>query len=48
MKNIEAFLDKEISSGKIIYPDKENIFNALNITSFEDIKVVIIGQDPYH
>ena len=33
---------------KIIYPPKENIFNALKFVSPEDIKVVILGQDPYH
>jgi len=38
----------EKDSGKIIYPDNKNIFNALNITDFNDIKVVILGQDPYH
>ena len=32
----------------IIHPDKENIFNALNFTPYENIKVVILGQDPYH
>jgi uracil-DNA glycosylase len=31
-----------------IYPDMHNIFNALKTTAFEDVKVVIIGQDPYH
>jgi uracil-DNA glycosylase len=31
-----------------IYPKGENIFNAFNMTSFKDIKVVILGQDPYH
>ena len=33
---------------KTIYPDINNIFKALNLTSFEKVKVVIIGQDPYH
>lgn len=33
---------------KTIYPTQENIFAAFNLTSFEKIKVVIIGQDPYH
>ena len=33
---------------KIIYPAKENIFNALKLTSYADTKVVIVGQDPYH
>lgn len=31
-----------------IYPAMENIFNALKYTSYEDVKVVILGQDPYH
>ncbi len=31
-----------------IYPIKENIFNALKLTSYENTKVVIMGQDPYH
>lgn len=33
---------------KTIYPPKNYIFNALKLTSFEDTKVVIVGQDPYH
>lgn len=33
---------------KTIYPDKEDIFNALKFTSFKDTKVLILGQDPYH
>ena len=33
---------------KTIYPAKENIFNALKLTSYKDTKVVIMGQDPYH
>lgn len=33
---------------KTIYPKKEEIFNALKLTKLEDVKVVIIGQDPYH
>lgn len=31
-----------------IYPDKENIFNALKYTDYKDVKVLILGQDPYH
>lgn len=31
-----------------VYPTKENIFQALNLTPFHDVKVVILGQDPYH
>jgi uracil-DNA glycosylase len=47
MKELEAKLQKEYES-KTIYPRPENIFSAFNLTPFEKIKVVIIGQDPYH
>jgi uracil-DNA glycosylase len=33
---------------KTVYPDKHDIFNALNYTAYKDVKVVILGQDPYH
>lgn len=46
-KNLIKFLEYEYQNYNI-YPKKEDVFNALNITSFKDIKVVIIGQDPYH
>jgi len=45
--NLRGFLKSEYSS-KTIYPDMFDIFNALKYTSFENTKVVIIGQDPYH
>lgn len=48
MHEIKNFLNKEYSLGKIIYPDKSNIFSAFNYCDFNDIKVVILGQDPYH
>lgn len=35
-------------SGKIVYPPREDVFNALKLTPFDDVKVVILGQDPYH
>ena len=44
---IREFLKKEYSTRRI-YPNMNDIFNALKYTSFEDTKVVIIGQDPYH
>lgn len=44
---LKEFIDKEYDE-KIIYPAKENIFFALENTPYEKIKVVIIGQDPYH
>lgn len=46
-KELCAFLDNEYTT-QIIHPDRENLFKALELTSFENTKVVIIGQDPYH
>ena len=45
---IMAFVRAERVAGKTIYPAHEDIFNAFKLTPFEDVKVVIIGQDPYH
>ena len=45
--NLQKFLDKEYKT-YTIYPKAENIFNALNYVKYDDVKVVIIGQDPYH
>lgn len=47
-KKILQFLEKERQQGKTIYPEKKNIFNALKLTPFESVRVVILGQDPYH
>ena len=44
---LREFLKSEYAT-KTIYPDMNDIFNALKLTSYEDTKVVIIGQDPYH
>lgn len=46
-KDLQNFLEGEYSRYDI-YPKMENIFNALNFVKYEDVKVVIIGQDPYH
>ena len=48
MNNIKNFLIKEETSRNIIYPPINLIFNAFNKTSWDNCKVVIIGQDPYH
>ena len=45
---IKKTLLKEKQEGKIIYPEWDQIFNAFNKTPFDKVKVVIIGQDPYH
>ena len=42
------FIRHERESGKIIYPPAADVFNAFKYTEFADVKVVIIGQDPYH
>jgi uracil-DNA glycosylase len=46
-QKLNNFLNEEYNN-HTIYPIKENIFNALKLTSYKDVKVVIIGQDPYH
>lgn len=46
-QNLRKFLIKEYKT-QTIYPDMYDIFNAMKYTSYEDVKVVILGQDPYH
>ncbi len=48
MKQLQAFLAREIQEGHTIYPPGHLIFNALCQTPFDEVKVVIVGQDPYH
>jgi uracil-DNA glycosylase len=48
MKNLNAFLQKEKQEGKVIFPPDPLIFNAFHHTPFDEVKVVILGQDPYH
>lgn len=45
---IKETLKKELSSWHSIYPQGKQIFNAFNLTPFDQVKVVILGQDPYH
>jgi uracil-DNA glycosylase len=47
MKRLKDFLHQEISEGKQILPPSNVWFNALNSTPLEEVKVVILGQDPY-
>ncbi len=47
-QNIVGFLKEEKKAGKVIYPPGKLIFNAFECTPFTNVKVVIIGQDPYH
>ena len=48
MQSLRAFLKQEKASGKTIFPPSPLIFNAFNHTPFDKVRVVIIGQDPYH
>ena len=48
MQKLLAFLAAEKAAGKAIYPPSPLWFNALNHTPFSKVKVVILGQDPYH
>ncbi|WP_035051604.1 uracil-DNA glycosylase [Andreprevotia chitinilytica] len=45
---LEAFLNDEIAAGQIIYPPRDHWFAALQAVAPQDVKVVILGQDPYH
>jgi uracil-DNA glycosylase len=47
-KHIIAYLQQEKNNNQIVYPNTNQIFNALSLTPFAKIKVVILGQDPYH
>lgn len=48
MQALKAFLLKEKQEGKTIYPPAHELFAALNHTPFDQVKVVLLGQDPYH
>ena len=45
---LEQFLGAQLHAQKIIYPSQNDVFNALNSTSYKAVKVVVLGQDPYH
>jgi uracil-DNA glycosylase len=46
-KNLETFINKKYQE-TTVYPLRENIFHAFSLTPYEELKVVILGQDPYH
>ncbi|OUS25245.1 uracil-DNA glycosylase [Gammaproteobacteria bacterium 45_16_T64] len=48
MQALRAFLLQQKQAGKVIYPPGDEYFNAFNYTPFDQVKVVILGQDPYH
>jgi len=48
MQQLRAFLQQELQAGKKIFPPGPLIFNALNTTALDKVRVIILGQDPYH
>ena len=48
MIKLRQFLKDEQQAGQVVYPKNGDIFNAFNTTPFSEVKVVILGQDPYH
>lgn len=46
-QQLQAFVQKRRSEVRV-FPEEKNVFNALELTPFESVKVVILGQDPYH
>jgi len=47
-QDILSFVNKQKAEGKIIFPEKENTFNAFKYCDLSALKIVILGQDPYH
>lgn len=45
--NLRRFIDNEYDK-EVIYPEKEHLFRCFDLTPFEEVRVVILGQDPYH
>ena len=48
MKELKKKLVEEMKASVVLYPPVKQIFQAFNLTPFEKVKVVILGQDPYH
>ncbi|OBT17669.1 uracil-DNA glycosylase [Vibrio tasmaniensis] len=47
-QSVLAFVEQQRNSGKTVYPPQEQVFSAFDMTPFESVRVVILGQDPYH
>jgi uracil-DNA glycosylase len=48
MAELRSFLVAEVAAGRRFYPPADRVFNALALTPFDDVRVVVLGQDPYH
>ncbi|MGL4900536.1 MAG: uracil-DNA glycosylase, partial [Shewanella sp.] len=47
-QRLMAFVEQERQQGKVIYPPQTDVFNAFNMTPLDKVRVVLLGQDPYH
>ena len=45
---LQNFITAERAAGKVIFPKEVDVFQAISLTPLKDVKVVILGQDPYH
>jgi uracil-DNA glycosylase len=48
MQELRTFLVAEVAAGRRFFPPADRVFNALALTPFDEVRVVILGQDPYH
>lgn len=48
MRELRAFLVAEVQSGRRFFPPAAHVFDAMRLTPFDDVRVVVLGQDPYH
>jgi len=47
-QSVLAFVEQQRNNGKTVYPPQDQVFSAFDMTPFESVRVVILGQDPYH
>ncbi len=48
MQQLSRFLDQELANGKTVFPPMEEVFTAFSLTPYDQVKLVVLGQDPYH
>jgi uracil-DNA glycosylase len=48
LQNLASFLQQQLEQGEAVLPAQQDWFNAFKLTPFEQVKVVVLGQDPYH
>lgn len=48
LRALDAFLEQEAADGQVVLPPRQDIFRSLHMTACEDVRVLLLGQDPYH